>query len=147
MNFVCNALCVELRIRYTNSKSFLCCEYLTNTKKHDTICKTGCSAAGSAPALGVLLRVDDRLALLTIFPCGSGTFSLAVFPILRVKACLTTVLTTTATIPFSASISYPGLAKFGIALGLGPRDRGFESRSPDQNPEFVECKFWIFLCL
>ena len=25
-----------------------------------------------------------------------------------------------------------GLAKFGIALGLGPRDRGFESRSPDQ---------------
>ena len=29
-------------------------------------------------------------------------------------------------------ISYPGLAKFGIALGLGPRDRGFESRSPDQ---------------
>ena len=26
----------------------------------------------------------------------------------------------------------PGLAKFGIALGLGPRDRGFKSRNPDQ---------------
>ena len=25
----------------------------------------------------------------------------------------------------------PGLAKFGIAPGLGPGDRGFESRSPD----------------
>ena len=28
---------------------------------------------------------------------------------------------------------YPDLAKFGIALDLGSRDRGFESRSPDQN--------------
>ena len=28
---------------------------------------------------------------------------------------------------------FPGLAKFGIAPGLGPGDRGFKSRSPDQN--------------
>ena len=39
---------------------------------------------------------------------------------------LTTCLTTTV------KIEYPGLAKFGIALGLGPRDRGFKSRNPDQ---------------
>ena len=39
---------------------------------------------------------------------------------------------------FSLVISYffilsPGLAKFGIAPGLGPGGRGFKSRSPDQN--------------
>ena len=31
---------------------------------------------------------------------------------------------------------FPGLAKFGIAPGLGPGDRGFKSRSPDQNRQF-----------
>ena len=41
---------------------------------------------------------------------------------------------------FFCSFSYntpaaPGLAKFGIALGLGPRDRGFKSRNPDQKSE------------
>ena len=41
---------------------------------------------------------------------------------------LTTYLTTTA----KSSAEYPGLAKFGIAPGLGPGDRGFKSRSPDQ---------------
>ncbi len=30
----------------------------------------------------------------------------------------------------------PGLAKFGIALGLGPRDRGFKSRNPDHQAVF-----------
>ena len=29
----------------------------------------------------------------------------------------------------------PGLAKFGIAPGLGPGDRGFKSRNPDQKSE------------
>ena len=27
---------------------------------------------------------------------------------------------------------YPGVAKFGIALGSGPRGRGFKSRHSDQ---------------
>ena len=40
----------------------------------------------------------------------------------------------------------PGLAKFGIALGLGPRDRGFESRSPDQKSRCRFCGVWIFFC-
>ena len=32
-----------------------------------------------------------------------------------------------------------GVAKFGIALGSGPRGRGFESRHSDQNPQiFVQ---------
>ena len=29
-------------------------------------------------------------------------------------------------------MEYPGVAKFGIALGSGPRGRGFESRHSDQ---------------
>ena len=39
-------------------------------------------------------------------------------------------------------ISYPGLAKFGIALDLGSRDRGFKSRSPDQNPASFHHENW-----
>ena len=38
-------------------------------------------------------------------------------------------------------IEYPGLAKFGIALGLGPRDRGFKSRNPDQKGGDAEHPF------
>ena len=37
---------------------------------------------------------------------------------------------------------YPGLAKFGIALDLGSRDRGFKSRSPDQNPASFHYENW-----
>lgn len=41
----------------------------------------------------------------------------------------------------------PGLAKFGIALGLGPRDRGFKSRNPDHVKKSLENNFRaIFLC-
>ena len=29
------------------------------------------------------------------------------------------------------------MAKFGIALGSGPRGRGFESRHSDQNPQIL----------
>lgn len=42
---------------------------------------------------------------------------------------MTTCLTTSE----KSSTEYPGLAKFGIALDLGSRDRGFKSRSPDQD--------------
>ena len=40
----------------------------------------------------------------------------------------------------------PGLAKFGIALGLGPRDRGFESRSPDQKEDTPYGGILFLLC-
>ena len=58
-------------------------------------------------------------------------------PLLKVprkcgRISLTTYLTTTAI----SSTEYPGLAKFGIAPGLGPGDRGFKSRSPDQSRQF-----------
>ena len=58
-------------------------------------------------------------------------------PLLKVprkcgRISLTTYLTTTA----KSLTEYPGLAKFGIAPGLGPGDRGFKSRSPDQNRQF-----------
>ena len=32
---------------------------------------------------------------------------------------------------------FRGVAKFGIALGSGPRGRGFESRHSDQNPQIL----------
>ena len=62
-------------------------------------------------------------------------------PLLKVsrkcgRISLTTYLTTTA----KSSTEYPGLAKFGIAPGLGPGDRGFKSRSPDQNRQFSSRK-------
>ena len=38
---------------------------------------------------------------------------------------------TVKTAPVKFRLGDPGLAKFGIALDLGSRDRGFESRSPD----------------
>ena len=50
---------------------------------------------------------------------------------------LTTCLTTTE--------NHPGLAKFGIALGLGPRDRGFKSRNPDHRKSLEKPMFfWLF---
>ena len=39
---------------------------------------------------------------------------------------------------------HPGLAKFGIAPGLGPGDRGFESRSPDQKELHRGCSIGIW---
>ena len=41
------------------------------------------------------------------------------------------ILTTCLTTSEKSLTEYPGLAKFGIALDLGSRDRGFKSRSPD----------------
>ena len=45
----------------------------------------------------------------------------------------------------SLTISHPDLAKFGIALELGSRDRGFESRSPDQSRQFSVRKLAVLL--
>ncbi len=39
------------------------------------------------------------------------------------------------------------MAKFGIALGSGPRGLGFESRHSDQKTEIHFCGFRIFLCV
>ena len=39
------------------------------------------------------------------------------------------------------------MAKFGIALGSGPRGLGFESRHSDQRSRIRFCGFWIFLRL
>ena len=38
------------------------------------------------------------------------------------------------TVRFDSQWFYPGVAKLGIALGSGPRGRGFKSRHSDQNP-------------
>ena len=56
---------------------------------------------------------------------------------------LTTYLTTMA----KSLTEYPGLAKFGIAPGLGPGDRGFKSRSPDQNRQFSVRKLAVLTFL
>ncbi len=40
---------------------------------------------------------------------------------------------------------YRGMAKFGIALGSGPRGRGFESPYSDQKSGICTCRFRIFI--
>lgn len=50
------------------------------------------------------------------------------------------------------SVAHRGVAKFGIALGSGPRGRGFESRHSDQRkslekPTFFGLFSFLFLCL
>ena len=58
---------------------------------------------------------------------------------LQFRACSCIVLEPTqnnAARAKNAFKKHPGLAKFGIAPGLGPGDRGFKSRSPDQNRQF-----------
>ena len=52
-------------------------------------------------------------------PAGNFSLWLQPFSVAFAMLCVKAHLTTTATIFFSVSISYPGLAKFGIALGLG----------------------------
>ena len=43
-------------------------------------------------------------------------------------------------------LSYPGVAKFGIALGSGPRGRRFESCHSDQIEEKYSLKRGYFFC-
>ena len=62
---------------------------------------------------------------------------------LQFRACSCIVLEPTqnnAARAKNAFKKHPGLAKFGIAPGLGPGDRGFKSRSPDQNRQFSSRK-------
>ncbi len=39
------------------------------------------------------------------------------------------------------------MAKFGIALGSGPRGLGFESRHSDKKSRSLFCGFWVFGCV
>ena len=73
--------------------------------------------------------------------CGSSTFLPWLFKNCGLKWLLTTCLTTSE----KCLTEYPGLAKFGIALDLGSRDRGFKSRSPDQNPASFHYENWRVL--
>ena len=59
---------------------------------------------------------------------------------LQFRACSCIVLEPTqnnAARAKNAFKKHPGLAKFGIAPGLGPGDRGFKSRSPDHKSTVI----------
>ena len=97
--------------------------------------KSGCGPVGRALDLGDLLYLFDGSPSNPNIRCGTSTFPFCIF-IKKGQNCgLTTVLTTTVRISFSASNSISGCGPVGRALDLGSRCREFESPHSDQKPE------------
>ena len=82
---------------------------------------SGCGPVGRAPGLGDLIYLFDGSPSNPNIRCGTSTFPFCIF-IKKGQNCgLTTVLTTTVRISFSASNSISGCGPVGRALDLGDR--------------------------
>ena len=99
---------------------------------YNTFLISGCGPVGRALDLGDLSHLFGASLSNPNTRCNTSTFSFLAF-IKNGQICgLTTVLTTTVRITFSASNSISGCGPVGRALDLGSRCREFESPHSDQ---------------
>ena len=96
--------------------------------------------------LGDLVHLFGGSLSIPNIRCDTSTFLFNVFLEIGQNCGLTTVLTTTVRISFSASNSISGCGPVGRALDLGSRCREFESPHSDQKPESA-LQVLAFLCL
>ena len=97
---------------------------------------SGCGPVGRAPGLGDLIHLFGGSLSIPNIRCDTSTFPFNVFLEIGQNCGLTTVLTTTVRISFSASNSISGCGPVGRALDLGSRCREFESPHSDQSSQF-----------